>query len=192
MGKRINRRFKYGKVADARLRLIWRVAEGKPFITAADVLFQIAAYASHTGKSFFAGIISADKHTNRLPLVLGFIENPALQAPAHNIIVDAPALEIGQHICGAAPNPRKLERFCVLLLRAYRPAYNCGCRRNRREASAFTNQLVHSVNKTISADFGQIIQSVNGSPTAVPVPIVLKVNEAVMFPVAVHAIAFGD
>lgn len=67
VGKGVNRSFKNRQVAAA--RLIRRVAEAKPLITAADVFFQVTRYAADAGKPARAGIIPANKNTNRLVVI---------------------------------------------------------------------------------------------------------------------------
>ena len=68
MGEGVNRGLENRQMAAA--RLIRRVAEAKPLITAADVFFQVTRYAADAGKPARAGIIPANENTNRLVVIV--------------------------------------------------------------------------------------------------------------------------
>ena len=68
MGKSV-----YGGLEYCKLAAPWilrRIAETKPFITAAHILFQISTDTAHTGKPGFPGIVFSHKDTYCLALIV--------------------------------------------------------------------------------------------------------------------------
>ena len=72
MGEDVNRGLKNRQMAAP--RLVRRVAEAKPLIAAADVLFQVTCNSADAGKPVRTGIIPANKNANRLVVIAGLIE----------------------------------------------------------------------------------------------------------------------
>ena len=95
----------------AAARLIGRVAEAKPLITATDVFFQVTRNAADAGKPACTGIIPSSENTNRLVVISGLIEKAQPHTPADDVRMDSPALEVGDSKGGAPLCPGEAKRF---------------------------------------------------------------------------------
>ena len=177
VGKGVNRSFKNRQVAAA--RLIRRVAEAKPLITAADVFFQVTRYAADAGKPARAGIIPANKNTNRLVVIAGLIEKSQLHTPSDDVRIDSPALEIRNSKGGTAFPSGEAEGLFLHRFPLFPAAGSCIMRNSRGAAAC---QPFHSLYKAVPADFHEVIHGIDLSSTAVPVPVIFTrhINQAVM------------
>ena len=107
MGEGVNRSLKNRQVAAP--RLIRRVAEAKPLITAADVLFQVTCDSADAGKPARTGIIPANKNANRLVVIAGLIEQAQLHTPSDDVRMDSPALKVRNSKGGAPLYPGEMK-----------------------------------------------------------------------------------
>ena len=165
-------------------RLIRRVAEAKPLITAADVLFQVTCDSADAGKPARTGIIPANKNANRLVVIAGLIEQAQLHTPSDDVRMDSPALEIRNSKGGTPLYPGETKRLFLHRFPLFPAARSCVMGNSR---SATACQPLHSIHKAVPPDFHEVIHGIDLSSTAIPVPVILArhINQAVMLPMAV-------